>query len=243
MRLYSDGKVSLASLAMYRDSASDSPSLSQWQELLAQGKLSNPRDLAPTPPEAGGKIIYGRVAGVSQGNLWQSTITDPTNKEILTIPRSGQTLAYGLSMLSGGTFGTNQIQTAPMVVRYPDTAYSAHGNYGVEYNISLPLYNSSAETKTVRLAISTPIKQDTLGVKYFATAPSSVFFRGLVRVKYYDENNVCQTKYVHLVQKRGQKGEDLITLPIPPQQQKSVSVDFLYPPDATPPQILTITTE
>ena len=243
MRLNSDGLVHVASLAMYRNGEHNPPNLAQWKKLLSEGALSTPRDLAPTPPTAEGKIIYGRVAGVSQGNLWQTNMSDSSKGEILTIPQSGNTLAYGLSTLKGGTLGTNQIQTAPMIVRYPDTAYNAHGNYGVQYSLTLPLHNPTQETKTVQLAISTPIKQDIPGVKFLPSPPSAVFFRGLVKVKYHDDEDICRVKYIHLVQKRGEKGEDLITVEIPSQETKSISVDFLYPPDATPPQILRITTQ
>ena len=210
IRLYSDGLVHVASLAMYRDGENNSPNLSEWEKLLSDAALSTPRDLAPTPPKATGKTIYGRVAGVSYGNLWRSDIVDSPASKVLTIPKLGNTLA--------------------------------HGNYGVQYSLTLPLHNPSQETKTVKLAISTPIKQDIPGVKFFSSPSSAVFFRGLVRIKYHDEDNICSVKYIHLVQKRGEKGEDLMTLEIPPQETKSVSVDFLYPPDATPPQILTVST-
>ncbi|MFM6063438.1 MAG: DUF3370 family protein, partial [Microcystis panniformis] len=35
----------------------------------------------------------------------------------------------------------------------------------------------------------------------------------------------------------------LVTLTIPPGDWRVVQVNFLYPPDATPPQVLTIKTE
>ncbi|MBD3559687.1 DUF3370 family protein, partial [Planktothrix sp. FACHB-1355] len=34
----------------------------------------------------------------------------------------------------------------------------------------------------------------------------------------------------------------LVTLNIPPNQVRQVTVDFLYPPDATPPQVVTVKT-
>lgn len=77
---------------------------------------------------------------------------------------------------------------------------------------------------------------------FFENPPNQVFFRGLVQVKYNDNQNVPRWRYFHLVQNRGQKGENLVTVTIPPQGQKLVSIDFLYPPDATPPQILTVET-
>jgi hypothetical protein len=58
------------------------------------------------------------------------------------------------------TLGTGQVQSAPMLVRYPDTAYRAHGNYGVLYSLTLPLLNNTGEPQTVTLAIQTPDKQE-----------------------------------------------------------------------------------
>ena len=240
LRLNSDGKVNIASLAMYGDGEKTPPSLQQWQNLLTSGELSAPRDLAPTPPNEGGRIIYGRVAGVSIGSVWESKLLDDRTSKFLTIPTSGDTFAYGLSTLRGGTFGTGQIQTAPMAVRYPDTAYSAHGNYGVEYSVQIPLSNPTNETKTVDIAISSPVKTDLNQVRFETS--TAVVFRGLVQVKYYDEQGKYKVKYVHLVQNRGDKAQPILSIDIPPQQNKNVSVNFLYPPDATPPQILTITT-
>jgi hypothetical protein len=228
---------------MYQDGEDNPPSLPQWQQLLENRPLSSPRDLAPTPPEAQGKKIYGRVSGVSEGNLWKTDLTDSPSTPILTIPNSGEAFSYGLSTLIGGTLGTNQIQTAPMMVRYPDTAYSAHGNYGVQYSLTLPLFNPSNDNKIVNIAISTPVKQDTPEVNFLNPLPTQTFFRGLVQVKYNDDNNIPRLKYFHLVQKRGEKGENLVTLTMPPESEKLVFVDFLYPPDATPPQILTVMTE
>lgn len=242
MRLYSSGKVYLASLAMYREGENNPPTLAQWENLLVNASLSTPRDVAPTPPEAPGKRIYGRVAGVSQGNMWKTDITDSPDTSILTIPDPGEAFSYGLSTLVGGTLGTNQVQTAPLLVRYSDTAYSAHGNYGVQYSLTLPLFNPSNETRSINLAISTPVKQDTPGVNFLNPLPTQTFFRGLVQVQYKDDQNIPCLKYVHLVQKRGEKGENLMTLTMPPQSQRLVTVDFLYPPDATPPQILTVST-
>lgn len=243
MRLYSSGKVYVASLAMYQDTEDNPPSLSQWENLLTNASLSTPRDKAPTPPEAQGQRIYGRVAGVSEGNMWKTDLTDSPSTPLLTIPNAGEAFSYGLSTLVGGTLGTNQVQTAPLLVRYPDTAYSAHGNYGLQYSLTLPLFNPNNEAKTVNIAISTPVKQDTSGVNFLNPLPTQTFFRGLVQVKYNDDNNIPRLQYFHLVQKRGEKGENLVTVTIPPQSQKLVSVDFLYPPDATPPQILTVSTQ
>jgi hypothetical protein len=48
---------------------------------------------------------------------------------------------------------------------------------------------------------------------------------------------------VHLAQFRGQQGGPLVQLGLKPKTSRLVQVDFLYPPDATPPQVLTVKTE
>jgi hypothetical protein len=248
LRLDSDGLLYVASLALYAplDEKGEErpPTLSEWENLLETGDLSTPRDRAPTPPDRPGQIIYGRVAGVSQGAAWATRLVDRASLW-LNIPDSGQSIAYGISTLPGGKLGTEQNQSAPMLVRYPDTAYQAHGNYGVEYKLTLPLFNSGNEAKTVTIALQTPIKENFIdkGLRFLDPPAPQVFFRGTVAVNYSDERGQPQTRYFHLVQRRGQEGESLVTLTIPSRDWRIVQVDFLYPPDATPPQVLTIKSE
>ncbi|MEH2443793.1 DUF3370 domain-containing protein [Nostoc sp.] len=251
IRLQSNGNVYAASLAMFArvnpDGSERSPTLEEWQNLLNNGDLASPRDKAPTPLEETGKPrIYGRVAGVASGSRWRALLVDNPKARYLTIPQPGQVFSYALSTLHGGTLGTGQIQSAPMLVRYPDTAYRAHGNYGIQYNLKLPLYNNTQSSQTVSVSIQTPLKENQLvkpGLRFLSTPAREVFFRGTVRVRYKDEQNQPQTKFVHLVQKRGQSGEPLVSLNMKAGDRSLVEVDFLYPPDATPPQVLTVSTQ
>ncbi len=245
LRLASSGRVYLASLALFapQDAAGmeRAPNLAEWQQVLEQGNLSTPRDRAPTPPNSDQGIIYGRVAGVSIGSSWQTQLVDKGSL-VLKVPSTGQAISWGLATVKGGTLGTNQIQSAALAVRYPDTAYQAHGNYGVHYSLKLPLSNPTRQSRTVTLAIQTPLKEDQLtgGLRFLQPLPKLVYFRGTVRVKYQDAQGVAQTKLYHLVQRRGQQGSPLVTLTVPPFGKNMVQVDLLYPPDATPPQVLTL---
>jgi hypothetical protein len=251
MRLSSNGQIYAASLALYAhlDAAGQeqAPTLADWQTVLEQGELVTPRDRVPTPPEqTTGQIVYGRVAGVSQGSTWQAQLTDP-DSPYLTIPLF-EPISFGLSTLAAGSLGTEQVQTAPMLVRYPDTAYAAHGNYGVQYSVRMLLFNPSSDASGVEqdpiaIYLETPIKEDQLaqpGLRFFDPLPPQVFFRGTVRVRYTDEQGLPRSRYLHLVQRRGQQGEPLVTVQVPRLGTRLVEVDFLYPPDATPPQVLTI---
>lgn len=250
LRLFSDGPVYVACLAMFAPIENGNeriPTLEQWQQLLVGSGLAGPRDLPPTPIEEMGTadpFIYSRVAGVAIGSRWQAQVVDAGESDRLTVPEAGASISYGLSTLHRGRLGTGQIQTAPLVRRYSDTAYLAHGNYGVEYNLTLPLFNPGSQTRRVSIHIQTPVKQDrTNGGLVFLDPPENrVFFRGPVRVQYNDDRGRPQTRYVHLVQRRGQEGEALVTLNLEPGDRRLVEVSLIYPPDSTPPQVLTIET-
>jgi hypothetical protein len=248
LELTSDAPVYLATVALFEkldeNGIGRSPTLEEWQAALTNDALSTPRDRVPTVPGASGSIIYGRVGGVSQGATWKTQIYD-TPQWDLTIPAAGKSFAYGISTLVGGTHGTRQVQTAPMIRRYDDTAYAAHGNYGILYDLTLPLHNPTDQTQTVTIALETPIKQDASNssLRFFEPLPTSTFFRGPVRVNYKDDQGVIHTEYFHLVQKRGQQGEPLITLEMPSGDRRLVNVQLRYPPDATPPQVLTVQTK
>ncbi|WP_099238893.1 DUF3370 domain-containing protein [Synechococcus sp. BDU 130192] len=247
LELTSTGPVYVASLALFEkpDGQGDfrPPTLAEWQALLETGELSSPRDRPPSVPGAPGGLIYGRVAGVSEGSTWKTQIYDSPTWD-LTIPAPGEAFSYGISSLVGGTHGTGQIQTAEMLRRYPDTAYAAHGNYGVLYDLTLPLHNPTEATQTVAIALETPIKQDATdeALRFFDPLPTATFFRGPVRVNYKDDTGRLRTDYFHLVQKRGQVGEPLVTLEMPPGDRRLVNIQLRYPPDATPPQVLTVKT-
>lgn len=247
MQLNSSGKVYIASLGMFEKLASDRPpTLAQWDQLLATSSLSSPRDKTPTPPEqTSGQLIYGRVAGISQGSQWQALLTDNPQAKNLTIPAPGQSISYAINTLKGGRLGTEQIQTAKMLARYPDTAYASHGNYGVLYNLSIPLINSTKEARTVTLTLATPLKEDKLsqkGARFRQPPLDFPFFRGTVRLRYSDDTGKQQTRYVHLWHRVGQVVDPLLSLTMSPSSRRSVQLELIYPPDSTPPQVLTIGT-
>ncbi len=249
MHLDSTGPLYLAHMSMYArtnpDGSERAPTLEEWQSMLQYGGLVSPRDITPTPPSQSNaaRFFYGRVAGVSRGSQWSAQLTDPGH-DYLNIPGRGQAISYGISTLQRGTLGTGQVQSAPMLVRYPDTAYYAHGNYGVHYSMTVPLHNPTNQAQSVNLTLQTPLKDDfnRNGLQFLNPPAPQVFFRGTVRVVFPNEFGEEQVRYLHLVQRRGQLGDSLAVINLRPGERRLAQVDFLYPPDATPPQVLTINT-
>lgn len=248
--LTSSGPVHVANLAMYapRNSRGQerAPTLREWLNLLTTGGLAGPRDIAPTNPDTYnfGRFFYGRVAGVSQGSEWSAFVTDGSNDTRLTIPAEGQAFSYVVSTVDQNTLGTGQVQSAPIVARYDDTAYRAHGNYGIHYNLSFPLYNPTETSQTVVLKLQTPLQDEepTEGLQFRDPPDDRIFFRGTVRIRYPNGLGLMQSRYIHVVQHRGQEGEPLLQFRIPAGVQRLVEVELIYPPDATPPQVLTLRT-
>lgn len=249
MHLNSSGKIYVASLTLYAkknpDGSDRAPTLQEWQQLLETGNFAGPREPIPTPPTAtSGKLIYGRVGGVQLGSKWKATLADK-DRENLAIPQPGKAISYAISTLRGGRLGTEQIQAGKMLARYPDTAHEAHGNYGVYYDLTVPLINRSDKPQTVTVTLETPLKEDKLskgGLRFRIPSLDFPFFRGTVRLRYTDESGESVTRYVHLWHRFGQVLEPLLILDLKAQEARTVRVDFLYPPDSTPPQVLTVRT-
>lgn len=155
----------------------------------------------------------------------------------LTIPAPEKNISFPISTVERGTFGTRQIQSAPLLVSYADTAFLANGNYGITYKIDLPLHNPLQETVNVQILFKTPLKSDEAKLEFYEEPPSRAHFRGTVKV-----TAEGKTNYWHLVQKQGFDGSKLAELLMPAGSRKKVSIEFIYPPDATPPHVISILT-
>ncbi|MGD1867220.1 MAG: DUF3370 domain-containing protein [Phormidesmis sp.] len=247
LRVNSSGPVYVASLAMHAPQSNGNervPTIEEWKQLLFRGQLATPRDQSPSRPGSReNPFRYGRVSGVAEGSQWRGTLTDRGSSQ-LAIPQSGEHISYGLSTLERNTYGTGQVQSAPIVARYGDTAYRGNGNYGVEYNLALPLVNDTDSPKRVSLSVQTPLQNDGLAnaLQFYAAPEPRVFFRGTVLVLYKEDDGRSRAAYTYLVQNRGEQGEPIVEVTLAPGEQRDMTVQFLYPPDATPPQVLTIST-
>ncbi|WP_413744110.1 DUF3370 domain-containing protein [Synechococcus sp. MIT S9451] len=239
LRLRSSGPVYLATLAAQGNN-DDAPTLTRWQELLRSGRLS-PKEHMPTPRGSRGKMIYSRVSGIQVGSRWAATITDP-GTSTLSLPQAP--ISWPISSLERGELGTGQVQTAELQAFSPGTAWAAHGNYGVEYDIRLPLHNPGRETRSVAIALESPIKSGSRSdsLRFQSPAKSSVMFRGPVEVRGLDgsEGRPSGRRLHHLVLHQGMEGPVLGRVTLAPGASRRVQVRLIYPADATPPQVLSV---
>ncbi|HYP03179.1 MAG TPA: DUF3370 domain-containing protein [Cyanobium sp.] len=238
MRLESSGPVDLATLAAFGPLEQPPPD-AVWAELL-EGGLS-PREHSPSPRGSRGPLVYSRVSGVQIGSTWTGRLTD-SGGAALSVRRAP--ISWPISSLERGSLGTGQVQTAELQAFYPDTAWAAHGNYGVEYRLSLPLINDTARAVMLQLALESPLKNDApLGGLRFRTSPGpAVMFRGPVEVAGLDDGRgrASGRQRFHLVLRAGEAGPALGTISLAAGEQRLVQVRLIYPADATPPQVLSL---
>jgi hypothetical protein len=242
LRLDSDGPLDLASLASF-GSDSQPPPAASWAALL-DGELS-PKEHSPTPAGASGPIIYSRVSGVQRGSAWRAVLTDPGRA---TLAASQAPISWPISALERGSLGTGQVQTAPLAPFYPGTAWAAHGNYGVEYDLTIPLINDTAAALRLQLALESPLKgdQNLRGLRFLIAPGKAVVFRGSVEVSGLDRDGadtpgaVAGRQAFHLILRSGQQGPALGTVSLAPGERRRLQVRLIYPADATPPQVLSL---
>ena len=186
-------------------------------------------------------MVYSRVSGVQVGSTWKATLTDPGSDHLNA---ADAPISWPISSLERGELQTGQIQTAELKAFDAGTAWAAHGNYGVEYDLTLPLRNQGAEQRTVAIALESPNKTGSgNGQLVFSGSNSGpVMFRGPIEVTGLDgqEGRPSGRRRFHLVLRRGQEGPALGQITLKPGQSRSVRVRLVYPADATPPQVLSL---
>lgn len=252
-KLESNGPVYVADLALYEKGFwffKSKPNINDWINILKKGSLSDRRDKIPSPLNTvlpkGTPFIYGRVSGVATGNKWLANIASKETNAF-EIPQSGSGLSFILNTVYNNTLGTGQVQSANMEKRYSDTAYQAHSNYGITYDIDIPLSNNSNTDKQVEISFDSPLRigekkvQDTLD--FYDKAPEKINFRGEFKLKYKDDLGTDIERYIHIVQRFGQKGQALVSLNLKPGEIRRVNISYIYPADATPPHVLSISTK
>jgi hypothetical protein len=238
LRLASSAPVDLAVLAAFGPNGAP-PDPAVWARIL-EADLS-PKEHAPSPRGASGPMIYSRVSGVQLGSTWRGRIGEADGGPLRA---SRAPISWPIASLLKGSLGTAQVQTAELRTFYPGTAWAAHGNYGVTYDLSLPLRNDSAGPLKLQLALESPLKHDQpLGGLRFRQTPSlAVVFRGSVEVAGLDgpDGQPLGRQVFHLVQRAGQQGPALGSVSLAPGQQRRLQVRLIYPADATPPQVLSL---
>ncbi|MNX94079.1 hypothetical protein D3C86_1262980 [compost metagenome] len=242
LHMESDGPVYLTEVAVLAP-PNQVPDLGTVLAALNAKRLAGPRDTAPTAydpaqPPTGGAFRYGRVGGISQGDRWTGTLFGPDGA---ALPAPGERVGFPIASVVLNHLGTGQVQSAKMRKRYPDTAYQAHGNYGVTYDLTIPLDNPEDAPRTFTLGLSSPLKrQEGAPLSFASPEGRRIHFRGQVRLDWQDEKGVTQTRFRHLVLHDGEDLGPFETITVPERSRIEARLTLIYPADCTPPQMLMI---
>ena len=227
--------ATLSSVQSYEEKA---PTLKEWQKILEQSDLVTPRERSATEPGKPGPIIYGRVAGVQKGSLWIANIVNSKDNEYYEVGQI-ETQNFPISTVPGHTFDTTQIQSAPLIVRNAESAYLANGNYAVHYSLRIPMHNTATVERMVTIRIQNPLSDAKNNFYFSEPASTRVFFRGSVKVTS-GLPAKPEVHFFHLVMHQGERGPAVFQKLLAGSKKEEVQIDLYYPPDATPPQVLTI---
>ena len=239
LRLQSSGPVHVATLAAL-GAGENPPGPDKWSKLLAAGRQS-PKEHQPTARGARGRIVYSRVSGVQIGSTWRATLTDPGSSHLNV---ADAPISWPISSLERGDLQTGQVQTAELKQFDAGTAWAAHGNYGVEYDLTIPLRNDGSRQRTVAISLESPDKNGSGNGSLLFNGSTSgpVMFRGPIEVTGLDgeQGRPSGRRRFHLVLRRGQQGPELGRITLAPGETRSARVRLVYPADATPPQVLSL---
>ncbi|HEY9720800.1 MAG TPA: DUF3370 family protein, partial [Oscillatoriaceae cyanobacterium] len=203
--LHSDGPVYLSEVALFAGWGTQGfqpPTLGDYQTALGNPQLAGPREASATPyvpggPKPPGVFRYGRVAGVAVGAQWTGTLVG--GPERIALPAPGERIGFPLASVYLNRFGTQQNQAPNLIRRYPGTAVQAQGDYGVRYNLTLPLVNPSDTSRTYTLTLSRPTGVRGTGaaqeVLYQVPSSTAVMFRGPVSLAWQDANGAPHALY------------------------------------------------
>ena len=245
-RFTCSGPLRLSEAALFAPKAADGTflpvALADFQRVIAEKKLAGPRDLpgspcdpnVPVPPN----FKYGRVAGVAAGDGWRA----PLDALVAGLAR-GAGVGLPIATVFLNKLGTTQVQSAPMKTRYADTAYQAHGNYGVTYVLTAELANPDATARTYALTLSHPSRVAPGKVTYLEPPNKLVSYRGPIRVATSGGGAPEAVSFTHVVCRSGELLPPFTRISVPAGARRTLSIQLAYPADATPPQLLTIARE
>ena len=139
------------------------------------------------------------MAGVARGRRWLADLIAHVGE----LPAPGRRVGFAIATALANKLGTQQIQSAPLFSRYGDTAYAAHGNYGLTYELTLTLQNPTQKPTAYTLGLAQPLRVDGRGANaraiYVDPPRPQVMFRGPVALTVRGADGRRQSRFVHVV--------------------------------------------
>jgi hypothetical protein len=194
------------------------------------------------PPS--GVFRFGRVAGVVQGADWNGVYR--LSSEDIDNLKEGLLLAWPVASTYLKAWG-GQNQSAPLLARQADSAVQSHGNYGVAYHMAYTLANpdDAALELQWRWTQPTSVSKNVNAKNILSYDPKTqIVFRGSIRVETHcqedGKDHDPKIQFYHLQVKQGHWHAPFYAHSLPPKSECRLLLDWVYPPDAIPPQMLSV---
>lgn len=239
-------------LSLWLDMQADKAVQFRWVALKAvgPGKLKDYQEAAqniagPAEPEATnydpqlppprGTFRFGRVSGLVQGDHWEGDYSlQPQDWEHLN---AGKALAWPVASTYLKQWGSGQNQSAPLLRKVAGSAVESHGNYGTYYQVRYRLRNPESTPITLHWRWTQPSAYQASAEPPLSYSPhKQVVFRGTVRV--HSPGN--EPRWIHLQTRQGVWQAPFYTQTLAAGEIQEVAFAWVYPPDAIPPQLLSV---
>ena len=194
----------------------------------------------PQGPPPGGVFRFGRVAGIAQGTAW--TGDEVLSAQDLESLERGERLAWPIATTYTKSWA-GQNQSAPLLARQEQSAVESHGNYGLAYRVGYSFSNPTPKPLTLNWRWTQPSAVKTPGILSY-DPKTQIVFRGSVRVKHQCQiNGVLKPpdlEVYHLQVQQGHWHVPFYEQALPAHSQCHLTFEWIYPPDAIPPQVLSV---
>ncbi|MGE3725116.1 MAG: DUF3370 family protein [Candidatus Sericytochromatia bacterium] len=239
----SEDPVYLSTLAWVSQTG-EPPQEKDLIQMLESGLAAGPEEAPATAyisgqPPPRGVFRYGRVAGIGNGSEWQGQL-NPLPVEV------GERVGFPIASVYLKRLGTQQNQSAPLHKRVSETAIESHGNYGLKYSLKAQLHNPDTRPRRYAIYLHNPLEvrlQPDLphqAEAIFQTSRSAaVRFRGSLLLSWkVDSADKIEESLMHQILHEGEEAGALKIFELPAQSSSELKIELVYPPDATPPQLL-----
>ncbi|KAA2236707.1 DUF3370 family protein [Salinarimonas soli] len=168
---------------------------------------------------------YGRVNGITDAGVFKLNMANNSEGNLFLLPENGEASSQRFVWNTKYTArGGAPLDTPFMVAQAAGSAPMPHGNYGAEFDMTLPLHNPSSVPQKVQVFMGSGNTGD------------SAAFRGNMNVTITNPDGTTRKETLSIMQRPNTTGTTpLAEVTVPPGGRANITLDTIYPANTTPP--------
>jgi hypothetical protein len=205
--------------------------------LVNSGPMVPVSDKEPVPTsreqiENGQFAKYGRVNGITDAGVFKLNMANNSEGNLYLLPENGEASSQTFMWNTKYTArGGAPLDTPFVVAGAAGSAPMAHGNYGAEFDMTLPLHNPSTVPQKVQVFMGSGSTGD------------SAAFRGNMNVTITHADGTTTKETLSIMQRPSTTGTNaLAEVTVPPGGRVNVTLETIYPANTTPPHTMVVKT-